>query len=138
MSSLARPGRARDIVLHVDPSVASAARVFVTEALVQLGRPDLTEVGALLVTELVTNVVRHTGAGSCTVILRSGPGAGGRGPPPSVTVEVVDGEKGEVAPGPAPGDRDEHGRGLRIVRTLADEWGVRRTETDKTVWFRLA
>jgi hypothetical protein len=33
-----------------------------------------------------------------------------------------------------PDDDDEHGRGLRIVETLSDEWGMRETDRGKCVW----
>ena len=35
------------------------------------------------------------------------------------------------------GPEDEFGRGLRIVTTLAREWGTSRTKAGKTVWFEL-
>jgi hypothetical protein len=35
-------------------------------------------------------------------------------------------------------DDDESGRGLILVRALADNWGVRPTDDGKTTWFTLA
>ncbi|OSC62724.1 hypothetical protein B5181_23960, partial [Streptomyces sp. 4F] len=35
------------------------------------------------------------------------------------------------------GPADETGRGLRVVSTLAREWGASRTAAGKTVWFEL-
>lgn len=139
MGGHARSGRPLHIELPTDESVARAARQFVTDAVGQLGRPDLAEVGALLVSELVSNVVRHTDAGSCRVCLGGCGGAEGEtgGRASAIVVEVADCEHGDVAPGPAPGERDEHGRGLHIVAALADAWGVRQTATEKSVWFRL-
>ncbi|MEU1165419.1 ATP-binding protein, partial [Streptomyces sp. NPDC005921] len=32
---------------------------------------------------------------------------------------------------------EESGRGLLLVRTLADSWGVRPTDEGKTTWFTL-
>lgn len=128
----ARPARA--VVLATDEAVARRARAFVSEAMVALGRAALGEVAALLVSELVTNVARHTDVGSCTVSLDT---AGA--PRPVVTVEVVDraADLPVTLPSPA-GERAEGGRGLRIVAALADEWGVRQSGSEKSVWFRLA
>jgi hypothetical protein len=36
-----------------------------------------------------------------------------------------------------PGPHDEGGRGLRIVDSFADDWGVRPLEHGKTVWFTI-
>jgi hypothetical protein len=35
------------------------------------------------------------------------------------------------------GPDDEAGRGLRVVSTLAREWGTSRTAAGKSVWFEL-
>ena len=124
----------RSAVLATDETVARRARVFVTEALAELGRPELAEGAALLVSELVTNVARHTNAGSCTICL----GAHGAGSPLPVIIEVTDpADAASVVLGPPVDDRQESGRGLRIVAALADDWGVRRADGEKSVWFRL-
>jgi anti-sigma regulatory factor (Ser/Thr protein kinase) len=49
------------------------------------------------------------------------------------TLEVSDDARGMPAvahPGPA----DEHGRGLQIIGSVADEWGMRIMAIGKTVW----
>ncbi len=97
----------------------------------------------LLVTELLTNSVRHAGVGSESAI-----GLALRLTPDRLTVAVSD-------PGPGfrpeilePDLEQEGGRGLFIVEQLADRWGVgdsplnppRRngqTDTGTVVWFEL-
>lgn len=137
MAGHLQPGRPHEIVLSTDEAVARRARRFVEAAVTDLGRPDVAAVGALLVSELVTNVIRHTAAATCRVCLGAVTDASGARAP-SVVVEVVDGDEGaDVAPGPPAGADEEHGRGLRIVAALADDWGVRQAATEKSVWFRL-
>jgi anti-sigma regulatory factor (Ser/Thr protein kinase) len=86
----------------------------------------------LLVTELVTNAVRHAKIGpeqSLRVELRFSPRR--------VRVEVLD-------PGPgftrtrAPSRGDEFGGlGLLLVDRIADRWGVNRTASGTCVWFEI-
>ncbi|MFD9571567.1 ATP-binding protein [Streptomyces sp. NPDC059982] len=85
----------------------------------------------LLLSELVTNAVRHSGAPPGRDIgVRVARYAG------VLRVEVADaGDLVELAPGDA-GEWDERGRGLRIVAALADRWGQcpRRHGIGKAVW----
>lgn len=74
----------------------------------------------LLVTELVTNAVRHAGLGAGDLIrLRVfDPGNG-------VRVEVEDPGHGfTVTVGPAPSPTESSGWGLYLVAKLADRWGA--------------
>lgn len=80
----------------------------------------------LLVSELVTNAVRHGG------------------PPIELELSCDDAhalqvrDAGPGEPSPATADLDgEHGRGLAITSILSDAWGVEPTPPGKTVWFRL-
>jgi anti-sigma regulatory factor (Ser/Thr protein kinase) len=86
----------------------------------------------LLLTELVTNAVRHAKVGpeqSLRVELRFSP--------PCVRVEVLDPSTG-FTPTRAPSRVDEPGGwGLFLVDRIADRWGVRRTASGTCVWFEI-
>ena len=86
----------------------------------------------LLLTELVTNAVRHSGVGpeqSLRVVVWQWPRR--------VRVEVVDpGTRfTKLRPGPR---RDESGGwGLFLVDRIADSWGVARATAGTCVWFEI-
>jgi anti-sigma regulatory factor (Ser/Thr protein kinase) len=110
-------------------SVAEARR-YVTDLLGQVP-PQMCQTAALLVSELATNAVRHSGARQFAVEVQFLPGGG-------LWVGVTDDGIGYPTPRRPP-VTDEHGRGLQLVGTLADRWGARRRRetTTKTVWFEL-
>jgi len=95
--------------------------------------PPLMETLRLLVTELVTNSVRHTDCDALTLKIAVGRSA--------VLTEVTD-------DGPAfdlelyeAASADEHdpgfGWGLFLVQRLAKSWGVKEDGHSKRVWFEL-
>lgn len=90
---------------------------------------------ALVVSELVTNSVRHGRVPGRLVALRLTYDRD-----KTVTVEVTD-ASGERRPRPggvpARGDLVESGRGLTLVAAFADEWGVQERVVGKTVWARV-
>ena len=89
------------------------------------------DVPVLLVSELVTNAIRH---GEPPLELRAA--ARGAG----VRVEVHDGavDPPVLAPqAPADAPLPESGRGLYLVASLADRWGWDGHSAGKTVWFEL-
>jgi anti-sigma regulatory factor (Ser/Thr protein kinase) len=90
--------------------------------------PHLLDDALLLVSEVVTNAVKH---GREPVRLQVDcDGAG-------IVVAVEDGNP--AMPRTRRMDRRRHsGRGLMLVQRLAADWGVRRTDGGKQVWFRLA
>jgi anti-sigma regulatory factor (Ser/Thr protein kinase) len=79
---------------------------------------------ALLVTELMTNALRH-GSGAITLRIRQEPTA--------LLVEVGDEGTGTVAMTRHPGP--DGGWGLRVIDQLADDWGA--YEGSTRVWVRL-
>ena len=91
--------------------------------------PPLMETLRLLVTELVTNSVRHTAADSVTLKVAVGKSA--------VLTEVAD-----TGPGFGPecveqAGADNTGWGLFLVQRLANSWGIKDDGPSKRVWFEL-
>lgn len=92
---------------------------------------DLIEDAELLVSELVTNAVKH-GKPSILLLIRP--------EPPGIGVEVHDQSPDTpVMPAEEPPPDQRSGRGLRMVAAVASAWGVRRAEDGpgKVVWFSL-
>lgn len=93
---------------------------------------SVAETLILLISELVTNAVVHTG---CPAVLRmlfgpSGPGGAEAG---TVRVEVADTSDRPPRPRHAEGD-DTNGRGLELVDGLADRWGWQPEGAGKSIW----
>ncbi|MBM9618015.1 ATP-binding protein [Streptomyces zhihengii] len=122
------PGYSR--TLRREPESAASARRLVRTALSAWGLADLADGAALIVSELVSNAVRHGRRESIRVFVER-PG------PSRVRVGVVDfshrlPRRGECEA------RSEGGRGLAIVEALAENWGVERLSWGKRVWAELA
>jgi anti-sigma regulatory factor (Ser/Thr protein kinase) len=100
------------------------SRELVREALATWGLSHLADTVELLVSELVTNAVRH-GAGDIGLrLIRTD----------SLLCEVRD--DGYELPTLRRADvTAENGRGLQLVTALAERWGTQRTPTGKVVWF---
>ena len=93
----------------------------------QLAHVD--EAAALLVSELVTNAVRHArGTDVITVDLHAGRAW--------LRIEVQDTDRHWPQPR-IPDGFDESGFGFILVDALASSWGVRETEAGKAVWAEL-
>ncbi|WP_165987175.1 ATP-binding protein [Streptomyces sp. YIM 98790] len=120
------------------PDTAKVARDHVAGLLHHTGRPGpAADVARLLVSEIVTNVYRHTAVRLVTVTTTIRPEA--------VMVAVHD-----TSPAAMPAMRrvrpdEEGGRGLRLVQELASAWGFAlhggtaadADATGKSVWFEL-
>ena len=113
--------------LSADPASAREARGFVERTLRSWGRDEITETAALLTSELVGNVVRH-GRTDMLVALKL------RGD--HVTVAVTDHSADLVEPR-APSAEAISGRGLYLVDSLSERWGVQPQRPGKSVWFDL-
>jgi anti-sigma regulatory factor (Ser/Thr protein kinase) len=117
------------------PDAAAEARRALAELRADLD-PPLMETLRLLVTELVTNSVRHTKCDSVTLRVAVGKAA--------VLTEVVDDGPSFDAHGLAEaeekmdGHDPNHGWGLFLVQRLARDWGVKEDDGSKRVWFELA
>jgi anti-sigma regulatory factor (Ser/Thr protein kinase) len=112
------------------PESAGTARRLTEAVLVlrwSLGGP-LVEHAVLLVSELVGNAVRHTGAPSFGLRMTRRRGR--------LRVEVRDPSRGLPCLMPVR-ETDISGRGLFLVDTLADRWGVDLLPHGKTTWFEM-
>ncbi|MFE4758184.1 SpoIIE family protein phosphatase [Streptomyces mirabilis] len=107
----------------VEPAAVSEARRRATARLVSWGLEHLVPVTELVVSELVTNAVRHaTGPIRLRLIRHE-----------TLLCEVSDGSR--VGPHPRHARvQDEGGRGLFMVAELTRRWGTRHTRTGKTIW----
>ena len=97
--------------------------------------PPLMETLRLLVTELVTNSVRHTECDSLTLRVAIGKAA--------VLTEVADDGPSFDADVALEAEQldsraEDTGWGLFLVQRLARDWGVKQDERSKRVWFELA
>ncbi|MFJ9862821.1 ATP-binding protein [Streptomyces sp. NPDC101165] len=104
------------------------ARRELRELLRHWGRPGRSEIAELLTSELVTNALVHTDDDAVLTAVVS---------PRGLRVEVRDFvARRPHLRAPDTGD-DTHGRGLVLVQSLADAWGVRPHGVGKSVWFEL-
>jgi anti-sigma regulatory factor (Ser/Thr protein kinase) len=108
------------------PDACRQARQFVTQACTAWQRRDIVSTAALVVTELVANVVRHAHTTmEVTLGLRDD----------ELCLAVRDGNRS--LPRPAqPGLAQAGGRGLHLVRELTDSWGVLPVVDGKVIWTR--
>ncbi|MDG9723404.1 ATP-binding SpoIIE family protein phosphatase [Streptomyces sp. DH41] len=110
-----------------DPAEVGRARAAVREQLHDWGLPKLADSAELMAGELVTNAVRHAHARPVELRLVRA----------DTLLCEVDDDDHELPALRGAGPDDEAGRGLRVVSTLAREWGASRTKAGKTVWFEL-
>jgi serine phosphatase RsbU (regulator of sigma subunit)/anti-sigma regulatory factor (Ser/Thr protein kinase) len=124
------PGDVATWRLSPDPAQVPRARRLVRRQLADWGLPAVAGTAELLVSEIVTNAVRHAPGGPVELRLVRAD---------ALLCEVTD--TGQELPvlldaGPA----DEAGRGLAVLSRLAHAWGTSRsrgTGPGKTVWFEL-
>ena len=123
--------------LSLAPSVAAPARAraAVTKWLAEAPRDAvLTEIAQLLVSELVTNSLRHAQL-SAEAPLRLNASLS----PKTLRLELWDdGNDGNVAQRAPRRGEQAGGYGLRLVARLASDWGVDRDSHGTTVWLELA
>jgi anti-sigma regulatory factor (Ser/Thr protein kinase) len=110
------------------PEAAAEARRAIGELRADLD-PPLMETLRLLVTELITNSVRHTAADSVTLRIAVGKTA--------VLTEVADTGPGFEPECMEQAADDHTGWGLFLVQRLAQSWGVKHDGPSKRVWFEL-
>jgi anti-sigma regulatory factor (Ser/Thr protein kinase) len=110
-------------------SVPSARRLVAAVLAGWEARHDPEDV-ALLVTELVTNVIDHVG-GEAAITLELALSDGW------LRISVADGSS--VRPVVRElSTENPRGRGLRLVQAIADRWGAEDHEGGKQIWFELS
>jgi anti-sigma regulatory factor (Ser/Thr protein kinase) len=119
-----------EVDLARDPDSAAEARRALGEVSDHLS-PRRLEDAQLLVSELVTNAIRHAGldeADTIKLVVETGDRA--------LRIEVCDSGRGFELSEPEPDPARPSGWGLYLVRELSDRWGVDRGGQTR-VWFEL-
>lgn len=125
----AHPFRSTSRTTRLDPGAdaPAQARWFLWSSVARHGMPPEMETASLLVSELVSNAVRHADADhpiDVSVIFAD----------ERIRVSVRD--RGPVfRPERSLGDRDRYG--LRLIDALAERWGGRAIDGGMEVWFEL-
>ncbi|MFD1659256.1 PAS domain S-box protein [Streptomyces caeni] len=109
------------------PESVPTGRAFLDRTLATWGCAKTADDARLLLSEVLTNAVRHAQGPIGMHVCRTDT---------DLTVEVSDRSPHLPRPRLAAED-DESGRGLFLVRALAADWGVRPTDDGKTTWFSL-
>ncbi|MFB6615092.1 SpoIIE family protein phosphatase [Streptomyces sp. NPDC085524] len=109
--------------LDADPAVVGDARHLVLDQLTAWDLDELAFSTELIVSELVTNAIRHAGGPVRLRLIRAD----------TLTCEVSDSSNTQPRMRRAQ-NSEEGGRGLYIVAQLSHRWGSRCTLGGKTVW----
>jgi anti-sigma regulatory factor (Ser/Thr protein kinase) len=110
-----------------------AGRDFTIATLHRWGEAERGQDIAIVVSELLTNALRHALPGSSDSGPRRPIRLGLLQPGPGVLCAVADPSKAAPVP-QTPGSLAETGRGLHIVCALSDQWGYTPSDTGKVVW----
>ncbi|GAA3780119.1 hypothetical protein GCM10023083_15540 [Streptomyces phyllanthi] len=113
--------------LAATASAVATGRSFVVETLTAWDCAHKADDARLLVSEVLTNAVQHAEGPLVLHMRRTAT---------NLAIEISDLSPHLPQPRPAAED-EESGRGLLLVDTLADNWGVRPDERGKTTWFTL-
>ncbi|MFD9096626.1 PAS domain S-box protein [Streptomyces collinus] len=123
----AAPLAAVTTALPAVPSSVPEGRSFLRRTLALWDCGAAAEDALLLLSETLTNAVQHAEGPVALRLCRTAT---------DLTVEVSD--RSPHLPQPRLAARyEESGRGLLLVRNLAESWGVRPTDEGKTTWFTL-
>ncbi|WP_174518348.1 SpoIIE family protein phosphatase [Streptomyces vietnamensis] len=109
--------------LPSDPALVARARSMAAEQLGRWGLDELAFTTELVVSELVTNAIRHASGPIGLRLIRDR----------SLICEVSDSQHTSPHARYA-GNDEEGGRGLFMVAQLTEHWGTRYMPTGKTIW----
>ncbi|MEV0489747.1 SpoIIE family protein phosphatase [Streptomyces atratus] len=107
----------------LDPAAVGGMRAAVAEKLDDWGLSELAFATELILSELITNAIRHASAPVRVRLLRDR----------SLICEVSDGSSTSPHLRYA-ATMDEGGRGLFLVSQIAENWGTRYTSQGKVIW----
>ncbi|WSQ55222.1 ATP-binding protein [Streptomyces sp. NBC_01218] len=113
---------------HTDSSAVGAVRRDLRDFLRPRVGAESVETAQLLLSELLTNALIHTRNGAAVTATVAGA---------RVRVEVKDFAPGSPRPYVPNAEDGTHGRGLILVRSLANAWGVETQALGKVVWFEV-
>ncbi|MCX4790175.1 ATP-binding protein [Streptomyces sp. NBC_01221] len=123
-----QPVRLHRRLTRTDLAAVSEVRCALREFLRYRWRDESAGVAELLLSELVTNALIHTRHGAVVTVSVA---------PAGLRVEVRDFVSGLPPSYVSDADDGTHGRGLFLVQSLADAWGVGAHALGKVVWFEL-
>ncbi|MGW2612991.1 SpoIIE family protein phosphatase [Streptomyces mirabilis] len=109
--------------IPADPAAVADARRRTVAQLTRWGLAEAAPTSELVVSELVTNAIRHASAPIELRLIHNG----------MLICEVSDASSTSPHPRRAR-VLDEGGRGLLLVARLCERWGTRHTEAGKTIW----
>ncbi len=127
-SSATEPDRAFEVCLPPQPSSVAEARRRVRLLLAGSGREDLTETAVLLASEIVTNALLHAGTDIDLAGRLDGTG---------LRIAVGDGSS-HLPSRRSYAATAGTGRGLLMLESMVEDWGVVERPGGKTVWFQLS
>ena len=120
--------------LGVEAGSVRTARDFTTASLLRWGTAERSQDIAIVVSELLTNALRHARPGSGEIRPRQPIRLGLLQPGPCILCAVADPSKAAPAPRRT-GSLAETGRGLHIICALSDQWGYTTpSDIGKVVW----
>ncbi|MGL4174221.1 MAG: ATP-binding protein [Actinomycetota bacterium] len=116
-------------VPHIAAAVPAARHVLVDDLQERDVPPEIVDEAELVVSELMTNALRHARPLADGTIRVHWQIKG-----QIVEIDVTDGGGGREPRPISASPYAQFGRGLRVVRALAHEWGVFEEERGQTVW----
>ncbi|MCG7206958.1 ATP-binding protein [Streptomyces arenae] len=125
------PRRPWDLSFSAEPAEVSALRRLLRTHLRLWGLAELTESAQLCMSELVSNVITHVGPGTPTTLAVSVNGT-------CLRIEVHDPDT-RALPRLIESTGDaEAGRGMALVASMSERWGVQLLPDRKITWVELA
>ncbi|GAA2407557.1 hypothetical protein GCM10010420_39590 [Streptomyces glaucosporus] len=124
------PRKRWELPFLADPREVAGLRRVVRKHLELWGMPELADTAQLCVSELVTNVIRHVGAGTPATLAVSMNRT-------RLRIELSDPDVRALPTLISASDDQESGRGLALLDAATAAWGVVLREDSKVTWCEL-